>query len=65
MARIHVDASERTFLPICRDCGWRGPIQATRLLAITSGARHERIAHPESKDALRHLGKTRRRLAKS
>ena len=61
MAHIRVDKSDRTFLPICTECGWRGEIEPTHIAALTAGARHENRAHYGDRQAANYLAKTRRR----
>lgn len=61
MAHIRIDKSDRTFLPICLDCGWRGDIEPNQIAALTAGARHERRAHVGEKHVSNYLAVTRRR----
>ena len=61
MANIRVDKSDRTFLPICLNCGWRGDVEPNQIAALTAGARHENRAHHGDRQAANNLGKTRRR----
>lgn len=61
MADVTIDAGGRTFLPICRDCGWRGLPQDDRTAARLEGRHHELRAHPGEKDALRAYNNQRRR----
>ena len=53
MASIRIDAGGRTYLPICRDCGWRGLPEDSRDAARLAGLRHEERAHPGEHDARR------------
>lgn len=63
MATISIDAGGSTFLPICRDCGWRGLPFGDRAAAMSAARHHELRAHPGEDDALRKAGRYNRRHA--
>lgn len=64
--RYHVDSSSWTHLPMCRDCGWRGDPEASKIAALVALQRHQHRAHPDDragKDLDRNAARARRRAA--
>lgn len=45
-----VDSSPATHLPLCRDCGWRGDPEPSKLAALVSLQRHQHRSHPGDPD---------------
>lgn len=60
--RYCVDSSHVSHLPICRDCGWRGMPEPTKIAALVSLQRHQHRAHPgDSETGLRaNIARARR-----
>lgn len=61
--KIKVDASAKTYLPICA-CGWRGLPGLTHGDALNQARRHEARAHPGDHDAHRALNNYKHRRAR-
>ena len=57
-----IDASDRTFLPICA-CGWRGLPAITRSAALSDAREHEKRAHEADHDVQRALNAAAWRMA--
>ncbi|MDU5380533.1 MAG: hypothetical protein E6132_10940 [Actinomyces sp.] len=60
--RYRIDSSTLTHLPICRDCGWRGNPETSKLAALIALQRHQRDIHPgESQGPLKsNIARARR-----
>ena len=60
--RYVVDSSAIDHLPICRECGWRGQPEVSKLAALIALQRHQHTTHPgDSQGHLKaNIARTRR-----